>query len=142
MDTDVVIAGAGPTGLMLAAELRLAGIDVVVLDRLPGRTGESRAGGIHPRTMEVLDQRGILERFLEVGRPMQAGHFSGLRLDFSRLPTRYPYTLAILQARIEGLLEDWAVSLGVRVRWGHEVVGVRQDATGVVATLADGSRLA
>jgi 3-(3-hydroxy-phenyl)propionate hydroxylase len=126
---------------MLAAELRLAGIDVVLLDRLPGRTGESRAGGIHPRTMEVLDQRGILDRFLAIGRPMQAGHFSGLRLDFSQLPTRYPFTLAILQARVERLLEDRAADLGATARWSAEVTDVRQDTESVTVTLADGSRL-
>jgi len=74
---DVVIAGAGPTGLMLAAELRLAGIDVVVVDALPARTGESRAGGIHARTMEIFDQRGLMVRLLPLGLPIQAGHFGG-----------------------------------------------------------------
>src|SRR5690348_4419405 len=109
--TDVVIAGGGPTGLMLACELRLAGVEVVVLDRLAGRTGESRAGGIHVRTMELLDQRGVLDRFLSVGRRMQVGHFAALRLDFSRFETRYPYVLNVLQATIERLLEEWAAEL-------------------------------
>lgn len=123
----VVIGGAGPTGLMLACELRLAGVDVTLLDALPGRTGESRAGGLHPRTMEVLEQRGILDRFLAVGRPLQAGHFSGLRLDFSRFATRYPYSLLILQAAVEQLLEQRATELGVQVRWSAPIVAVEPD---------------
>jgi 2-polyprenyl-6-methoxyphenol hydroxylase-like FAD-dependent oxidoreductase len=131
----VVIAGAGPVGLMLAGELRLGGVDVVLLDRLPSRTGESRAGGIHPRTMEVLDQRGILDGFLAAGQVLQAGHFAGLRLDFSGFATRYPFSLAILQARVERLLERHVNDLGVRVRWSAEVTGVRQDDTGVVVTV-------
>ncbi len=135
MVTDVVIAGGGPTGLMLACELRLAGIEVVVLDRLAGRTGESRAGGLHPRSLEVLDQRGLAGRFLAAGRPMQAGHFSGVRLDFTALATRYPYTLNLLQARVEALLEARAAELGVYVRWSSEVVGLHQDAQGVEALL-------
>ncbi|MEU0468732.1 FAD-dependent monooxygenase [Amycolatopsis sp. NPDC006131] len=135
---NVVIAGGGPTGLMLACELRLAGVDVTVLDRLPGRSGESRAGGLHARTLEVLDQRGVADRFLAAGRPMQVGHFSGLWLDFSRLPTRYPFLLNLLQADVERLLEQWAAELGVRVRWSSEVTGFRQDATGVEVALADG----
>ncbi len=122
----VVIAGAGPTGLMLACELRTAGVDVVLADRLDGRSGESRAGGLHPRSMEVLDQRGIVDRFLAEGRPIQAGHFSGLRLDFSDFPTRYPYTLVLLQYRVERLLEQRAAELGVRVRWSTEVIGIDQ----------------
>jgi 2-polyprenyl-6-methoxyphenol hydroxylase-like FAD-dependent oxidoreductase len=127
----VVIAGGGPTGLMLACELRLAGVDVLVLERLAGPSGESRAGGIHARTMEILDQRGMLEPFLAEGRKLQAGHFAGLWLDFSGLPTRYPYLLAILQRRIERLLEARAAGLGVRLRREVEVVGLRQDADGV-----------
>ncbi len=130
-ETDVVIAGGGPTGLMLACELRLAGVEVVVLDRLAGRSGESRAGGIHARTMEVLDQRGILGGFLDAGRRLQTGHFSALWLDFSRLETRYPFLLMVLQATVERLLEERAAELGVRVRWSSEVVGVHQDETGV-----------
>jgi 2-polyprenyl-6-methoxyphenol hydroxylase-like FAD-dependent oxidoreductase len=129
--TDVVVAGAGPTGLMLACELRLAGIDVVVLDRADRRSGESRAGGMHPRTLEVLDQRGILDRFLAEGRPLQAGHFSGLPLDFSGFATRHPYSLMILQAEVERLLETRAAELGVRVEWSAEVAGISQDAAGV-----------
>ncbi|WP_425388261.1 FAD-dependent monooxygenase [Amycolatopsis taiwanensis] len=131
----VAIAGAGPVGLMLAGELRLAGIEVVLVDRLAGRAGESRAGGIHPRTMEVLDQRGLMAEFLAAGRPIQAGHFSGLFLDFSGFATRYPYTLAIMQAAVERLLEERAAELGVRVRWSTEVTDVHQDAGGVVVTV-------
>ncbi|HEY3504121.1 MAG TPA: FAD-dependent monooxygenase [Actinocatenispora sp.] len=138
---DVIVAGAGPTGLMLAAELRLAGADVLVVDRLAAPTTESRAGGLHPRTMEVLDQRGILGGFLAAGRRIQAAHFSGLRLDFTDLPTRYPFLLGLLQAETERLLADRAAELGVPVRRGAEVVGLRQDDGGVDAELADGSHL-
>ncbi len=112
-DTQVVIAGVGPTGLMLACELGLAGIDVLVLERLPEpRTVESRAGGLHIRTMEVLDQRGLLDGFLERGRPRQDVHFSGLGIDLSDMATRYPYALLILQAEVERLLEERAAQWG------------------------------
>ncbi|MFE0176928.1 FAD-dependent monooxygenase [Streptomyces sp. NPDC059002] len=134
-DTDVVIAGAGPTGLMLACELRLAGVDVVVVERLAERTGESRAGGMHSRTLEVLDQRGILDRFLAVGELQPVGHFSGLRLDFDESESRHPYPLMILQSAIERLLEEWADELGVRVRWSSEVTGISQDESGVTVEL-------
>ncbi|MFI9848091.1 FAD-dependent monooxygenase [Nonomuraea sp. NPDC051941] len=141
-DTQVVIAGAGPTGLMLACELGLAGIDVLVLERLPEpRTVESRAGGLHIRTMEVLDQRGLLDGFLERGRPRQDVHFSGLGLDLSDMATRYPYALLILQAEVERLLEERAAQLGVRLRRDAEVTGFTQDETGVTVELADGSRV-
>ncbi|WFB05899.1 FAD-dependent monooxygenase [Streptomyces sp. LX-29] len=132
---DVVIAGAGPTGLMLACELRLAGVDVVVVDRLAERAGESRAGGMHARTMEVLDQRGVLDRFLAAGTPRSIGHFSGLWLDFDRFETRHRQSLMILQTAIERLLEEWATELGVRVRWSAEVTGIRQEGAGVEVEL-------
>src|SRR5882757_3852015 len=135
----VLIAGAGPTGLMLACELRLAGIDVHVVDRLDERSSESRAGGLHPRTLEVLDQRGMLAPFQSQGRPMQAGHFSTIPLDFSRFDTRYPYTLVLLQARVERLLEARLVELGGRVHWSSEITGLDQDDTGVTAWVS-GSR--
>ncbi|RDI65200.1 FAD-dependent monooxygenase [Nocardia pseudobrasiliensis] len=131
----VLIAGAGPTGLMLACELRTAGVDVVLLDRLGERGGESRAAGLHPRSIEVLDQRGILDRFLAEGRPIQAGHFSGIRLDFSGLPTRYPHTLLLMQYRVERLLEQRAAEFGVRVRWSSEVIGLAQHDDGVEVTV-------
>ena len=134
-DTDLVIAGAGPTGLMLACELRLAGADVVVAERLPRRSGESRAGGIHSRTLEVLDQRGVLDRFLAEGELQPVGHFSGLYLDFDESESRHPYPLMILQSAIERLLEEWAAELGVRVRRSCEVSGIRQDEDGVTVEL-------
>lgn len=137
-DTDVVVAGAGPTGLMLACELRLAGVDVLVVERLAQRTGESRAGGMHSRTLEVLDQRGVLDRFLAVGELQPVGHFSGLRLDFDESESRHPYPLMILQSAIERLLEEWAAELGVRVRWSAEVSGARQDGAGVTVELRTG----
>ena len=129
--TDVVIAGAGPTGLMLAYELRLAGVDVALVDGLPARSGESRAGGIHARTMEMLDQRGLLDDLFPLGRVMQAGHFGGLRMDFSDFDTRYPCTLAVLQSVIERELDRHATELGTAVQWGSPVVDFRQDAAGV-----------
>lgn len=135
-DTDVVIAGAGPTGLILACELRLAGVDVTVVERLAERSGESRAGGIHSRTLEVLDQRGVLDRFLEEGELQPVGHFSGLYLDFDESESRHPYPLMILQSTIERLLEEWAAELGVRVRRSSEVSGIRQDETGVTVELS------
>ncbi|QDY80079.1 FAD-dependent monooxygenase [Streptomyces qinzhouensis] len=135
-DTDVVIAGAGPTGLMLACELALAGVDVVVAERLAERTGESRAGGMHSRTLEVLDQRGILDRFLAAGQLTPVGHFSGLWLDFEGLESRHPLPLMILQSAIERLLEERAAELGVRVRWSSEVSAVRQDGSGVTVGLS------
>ncbi|MEV0414702.1 FAD-dependent monooxygenase [Streptomyces sp. NPDC050448] len=135
IDTDVVIAGAGPTGLMLACELRLAGVDVEVVERLPERTGESRAGGMHSRTLEVLDQRGILDRFLAAGSLQPVGHFSGLYLDFDEFESRHPYPLMILQSAIEQLLEERAAELGVRVRRASEVSGIQQDEAGVTVEL-------
>lgn len=134
-DTDVVIAGAGPTGLMLACELRLAGAEVVVVERLAERSGESRAGGIHSRTLEVLDQRGVLERFLDEGELQPVGHFSGLYLDFDESESRHPYPLMILQSAIERILEEWAGELGVQVRRSAEVSGIRQDDAGVTVEL-------
>lgn len=135
---DVIVAGAGPTGLMLACELRLAGVAVEVLDALPSRTSESRAGGLHARTMELLDQRGIVDRFLAGGRHIGSGHFAGLRFDLADLPTRYPFTLGILQGDVERLLEKRLTELGGTVRWGAPVTGVRQDAGGVEVEVGGG----
>ncbi|MFC9435780.1 FAD-dependent monooxygenase [Nocardia sp. NPDC057030] len=129
--TEVVIAGGGPTGLMLAAELRLAGVDVVLLDGLPARTGESRAGGIHARTMEIFDQRGLLDDLLAQGRALPGGHFGALHLDFGDFHTRYPFMLAVLQSVVERELDRRATELGAPVRWGSPVTGFRQDAAGI-----------
>ncbi|MBB6471596.1 FAD-dependent oxidoreductase [Sphaerisporangium rubeum] len=141
MEAEVVVVGGGPTGLMLACELRLAGVDVLVLERRGSReTGESRAGGMHARTMEVLDQRGWLAPFLAQGRAMPGAHFSALPLDLSGFATRYPYLLMLLQTRIEKLLEERALELGVRLRRPVEVVGLRQDDGGVDVQVVYGER--
>lgn len=138
---DVVIAGAGPTGLMLAAELTLAGVDVAVLERRPSRDIESsRAGGLHSRTIEVLDQRGVADRFLAEGRPMQVQTFAATVMDVRDLPTRHNYGLALWQRDFERILAGWVLDeLGVRVRWGQPVVGLAQDGEGVGVELAGGS---
>jgi 3-(3-hydroxy-phenyl)propionate hydroxylase len=139
---EVVVVGGGPTGLMLAGELALAGVDVVVLER---RTGQelvgSRAGGLHARTIEVLDQRGVADRFLTEGTTAQVAGFAGTPLDISDFPTRHPYGLALWQNHIERLLAGWIGELGVPVRYGHEVTGVAQDGTGVDVEPADGRPL-
>jgi 3-(3-hydroxy-phenyl)propionate hydroxylase len=136
----VVIAGGGPTGMMLAAELALAGVDVVVIER---RTDQelvgSRAGGFHSRTIEVLDQRGIADRFLEAGGVAQAVMFPTANvLDMSDFPTRHPYSLGIWQNQVERILAHWIDELPVRRNYGGEVTGLRQDDTGVDVELSDG----
>jgi 2-polyprenyl-6-methoxyphenol hydroxylase-like FAD-dependent oxidoreductase len=143
LDADVVIAGAGPTGLMLAGELALAGVDVAVVERR--RAGQdlvgSRAGGLHARTIEVLDQRGIAERFLAQGHVAQGTGYAWIRLDISDFPTRHPYTLALWQNRIERILAGWVGELGVPVYCGQEVTGFAQDDKGVEVELSSGEPL-
>ena len=139
----VVIVGAGPTGMMLAAELTLAGVDVVIVERETGkeREGGSRAGGLHARTIEVLDQRGIVERFLSQGQTAQVLHFHATKLDLSRFPTRHPYGLALWQNITERTLADWIEELGVTIHRGREVTGFVQHDAGVDVTLSDGSAI-
>jgi 3-(3-hydroxy-phenyl)propionate hydroxylase len=138
----VVIAGGGPTGLMLAGELALAGIDVVIVERR--RTQElvgSRARGMHSRTIEVLDQRGIAERFLAEGQAMQIGAFAGVRLDISAFPTRHNYGLALGQNHFERILAAWVDELEVPIIREREVTGFAQDEAGVDVELSDGRHL-
>jgi 3-(3-hydroxy-phenyl)propionate hydroxylase len=133
----VVIAGGGPTGLMLAGELALAGVDVVVVERRTSQDLDgSRAGGLLARTIEVLDQRGIAERFVAAGRTYPALGFAHIALDVSDLPTRHNYTLGLWQSHFERILAGWVVDeLGVPVLRGREVAGFAQDDTGVVVEL-------
>jgi 2-polyprenyl-6-methoxyphenol hydroxylase-like FAD-dependent oxidoreductase len=141
-DHAVVIAGGGPTGLMLAAELALADVDVAVVERRPDQSiVETRAGGLHARTIEILDQRGVAGRFLREGEILQLAGFAWTRLDISDLPTRHPYGLKLRQTRIERILADWAEQLGVPVYRRREVTGFTQDETGVEVTLSSGERL-
>lgn len=138
----VVIAGGGPTGLMLAAELSLSRVDVVVVERRagPGLAG-SRAGGLHSRTIEVLDQRGVADRFLSQGRVAQVAAFGMTTLDISDFPTRHNYGLALWQDRIERILAAWVDELAVPIYRGREVTGFAQDDTGVDVELSDGRSL-
>ena len=138
----VAIAGGGPTGLMLAGEMALAGVDVAIVERrasqdLPG----SRAGGLHSRTIEVLDQRGIADRFLSEGQVAQVAGFAGVRLDISDFPTRHNYGLALWQNHIERILAGWVGELAVPIYRGREVTGFAQDDTGVDVELSDGQSL-
>jgi 3-(3-hydroxy-phenyl)propionate hydroxylase len=139
-ECEVAIAGGGPTGLMLAGELALAGIDVAILERRPDRElVGSRAGGLHSRTLEILDQRGIVERFVEAGTVHPAAMFAEATLDLGDQPTRHAYSLGLFQKRIERLLREWVVDeLGVEVRHGCEAVDFAQDGDGVEVRLADG----
>lgn len=138
----VVIAGGGPTGMMLAAELALATVDVVVVERRPDHVlVGSRAGGFHSRTIEVLDQRGVADRFLAKGQVAQAAMFGTTVLDMSDFPTRYPYSLGIWQNEIERIMAAWIAELPVRILYGCEVTGFAQDETGVDVRLSDGASL-
>ena len=138
----VVIAGGGPTGLMLAGELALAGVDVVIVERRTSQDVDgSRAGGLHSRTIEVLDQRGIAERFLAAGQSDPGPAFAGIPLDISDFPTRHNYVLALWQSQFEPILADWVGELGVPILRGREVVGFAQDDAGVDVELSDGTSL-
>jgi 3-(3-hydroxy-phenyl)propionate hydroxylase len=136
---DVAIVGSGPTGLVLAGELALAGVDVVVLERRPTpELAGTRARGFHSRTIEIFDQRGIADRFLAAGRTAQVMSFAGTALDVAALPSRHPYTLALSQSGVEDVLREWVGELGVPIRHGVDVAGVEQDDTGVDLVLAEG----
>ena len=137
-----MIAGGGPTGLMLAGELALAGVDVVVVERrVDQQLDNSRAGGLHARTIEELDQRGIANRFVAAGQVMQVQGYAGIPLDISDFPTRHNYGLALWQRDFEPILADWIVELGVPILRGREVVGLVQDDTGVDVAVSDGTSL-
>ena len=134
----VVIAGGGPTGLMLGAELTLAGVDVAIVERRVNQElAGSRAGGLHSRTIEVFDMRGIADRFLSQGQTMQIVGFNLSRLDMSDFPSRHPYGLALFQNHIERILAEWANELGVRIYRDREVTGVTQDENGVDIDISD-----
>lgn len=138
----VLIAGGGPTGLMLAAELALARVDVAIVERRATQELESaRGGGLHCRSIEVLDQRGVAERFLAQGQKMPAAGFALIQLDVSDFPTRHNYVLALWQGPTERTLAAWVSELGVPIYRGLEVTGFAQHDRGVDVTLSDGRAL-
>ncbi len=138
----VVIAGGGPGGLMLAGELALAKIDVVIVERRATQAlAGLRAGGLHARTLEILDQRGIVDRFLAEGQKAQVAGFGSSRLDISDFPTRHPYALGLWQNHIERILAGWVNELRVPIYYSVGVTGFAQDESGVDVTLSDGRAL-
>ena len=140
---DVIVVGGGPTGLMLAGELRLHGVQVLVLEREAEPSGQVRSLGLHVRSIEVMDQRGLLERFLAHGKQYPLGsHFAGIDKPLpARLDTAHPYILGIPQPTTDRLLAEHAAEVGAEIRRGCELVGLSQDEQGVTAELADGTRL-
>jgi 2-polyprenyl-6-methoxyphenol hydroxylase-like FAD-dependent oxidoreductase len=145
--TDVAIAGAGPTGLLLAAELAMRGVRVVVLERNAERPSFVRAFNLNARSLEILDRRGIADRFLAEGPKVPFSHFAAVDgpLDLASLDTDHPYVLGIPQTRTEALLEAHALEKGAEIRWGHAVADLEQDDDGVtvqvhVATGASSAR--
>lgn len=136
---EVIVVGAGPVGMVLAADLHRCGVDVEIVEARPtAELAGSRAGGFHSRTLEIFDQRGIVDRFLRRGRTLPVASTGSLPVPLGDLPTRHPYTLALSQNHIEAILVDWLDELGLPVRRGRRVVGLRQDDTGVELQLADG----
>ncbi|MDR6906054.1 3-(3-hydroxy-phenyl)propionate hydroxylase [Agromyces sp. 3263] len=136
---EVIVVGSGPAGMMLAGELALAGVVPTVVERrTSAELAGSRAGGFHSRTIELLDQRGIADRFLAAGRTAQTARFGTSVLDISDFPTRHPYGLALFQNQIEPILAGWIEELGVHVEHGRDVTGLTQDEDGAEAVFADG----
>jgi rifampicin monooxygenase len=140
---DVIVAGGGPTGMMLASELRLHGVHVLVLEKDSEPTRQVRSRGLHVRSIEVMDQRGLLEQVLAHGKQYQrTGSFAGIAKPWpERMDTAHPYLLGIPQTITDRLLAERAIELGAEVRRGCELVGLSQDDGGVTAELADGTRL-
>jgi len=139
---EVIIAGGGPTGLMLAGELALGGVDVAIIERRKNQEVEgSRASGLHPRSIELLDQRGIAERFISQGEKHRVVPFAGVILDASDRPTRHNYTLALWQAKIERGLADWVSELAVRTYRGCEIKGFVSNDAQVEIALQDGRKM-
>ena len=140
---DVIVAGGGPTGVMLAGELRLHGVHVVVLEKEGEPTKVVRSLGLHVRSIEVMDQRGLLDRFLPLGQQYPVGgFFAGIpKPTPDRLDTAHPYILGIPQTVTERLLTEHAAELGVEIRRGCELVGLSQDDHGVTVELADDTQL-
>ncbi len=142
IDHEIVIAGGGPTGLMLAAELALAGVDVAIVERrsnqdVPGR----RAGGLHSRTLEILDQRGVADRFIAEGQKYPALRFHTTNLELTSFPTRHNYLLALPQKHFERIMVGWVAELPVKIYREREVTRFAQDDTGVSIAMSDGSSL-
>ena len=138
----VVIAGGGPTGLMLAGELALAGVDAVVVERRADQQVDgSRAGGLLIRTIEVLDQRGMADRFLEPGTTFGEHGFAGIRFDVSDLPSRHPYVLGLWQSKIEPILADWVSELGVSILRSRDVLGFEEHDDGITDQISDSSTI-
>jgi 3-(3-hydroxy-phenyl)propionate hydroxylase len=141
-DHAVVIAGGGPTGLMLAGELALAGVDVAIVERRASQElVGSRAGGLHSRTIEILDQRGIADRFVSQGQTYPVAGFAMIQFDMSDFPTRHNYVLGLTQNHIERILAEWVAELAVPIHREREVTGLAQDDTGVDVALADGKSI-
>jgi len=140
-DHAVVVVGGGPTGLMLAAELALAGVDVAIVEQRESQDlAGLRAGGLHSRTIEVLDQRGIADRFLSQGQVHKFVRFH-ISLDISDFPTRHNYVLELRQNQIERILADWLSELMVPIYRGQKVTGFAQDESGVEIGISDGKSL-
>jgi 2-polyprenyl-6-methoxyphenol hydroxylase-like FAD-dependent oxidoreductase len=138
----VIIAGGGPTGMMLAGELALASVDVAIVERRANQDLiGTRSGGLHARTLEIFDQRGIVDRFLAEGQKAQVTGFAGVHFDLAGFPTRHPYGLGLWQTHIERILAGWVAELGVPTYRGVEVTGFAQDNSGVDVALSDGSSL-
>ncbi|MFJ7148983.1 FAD-dependent monooxygenase [Streptomyces sp. NPDC100445] len=141
MDTDVLIVGAGPTGMTLANELLMAGVSAMLVDKLPQRSDLSKAGGVQPRTLEALDQRGLLEPLLATGdHPVTTGHFAGVPLPLDSDRRRLPWR-SVPQVVMEGFFEQHLAAHGLHARRDHELVGLAQDDNEVTATFADGATL-
>jgi 2-polyprenyl-6-methoxyphenol hydroxylase-like FAD-dependent oxidoreductase len=141
-DHSVIVVGAGPTGLMLAGELALAGVDVAIVERRPDQAvAGMRARGVHARTIELFEQRGIAERFLAQGQVFPSVAFAWIRLSIGDLPSRHPYGLALPQNDVERILAEWVEALGARIHRGIEVAGFTQDEAGCTLRTSDGGSL-